>query len=78
MIRKKFWVYEEDSFLGFEVNPKKSFRFRISAFLYRNWIKKRMSSLGSYLEYQVLKTKKDETFKQAYKRLIGKEEFFQL
>jgi hypothetical protein len=78
LFKKRYWVYELDTFMvGFldedkpDITPKKKFLFKTMAIIYRNRIQKKMSILGEYLAYYVLEAKSDESFQEAYKRENG-------
>ena len=71
--RKKYWVYEVDTFIDNEITPQKCFRTMFFAKICQVRIAKRMSTLGvgSALVYKILEVREDESFVEAHMRIVG-------
>ena len=67
--RKKYWVYEVDTFMGMEVTPQKSCWTKTGAKIYQKYLQEKMHTLGFALGYHILKSNKGESFETAHRRI---------
>jgi hypothetical protein len=73
LFRKKYWVYEKDTFMGIEITPKKAFRTKFWADIHHARLRSMMRALAQYVSHDVIEVRKNETFPQAYKRKKGRD-----